>query len=128
MHTPSPPVSSCETNSFDLHVLSHAHASCLVPAGLPDDVTLEEVVAVFSKCGVIKQGDDRSPRVKIYRDRASGVVKGDALVTYLKEPSVALATQILDGTPFRCAHDDFINQSITSTNHTTLHRFSCVKG
>lgn len=27
--------------------------------------------------------------------------KGDALVTYLKEPSVALAVQLLDGTPFR---------------------------
>lgn len=27
--------------------------------------------------------------------------KGDALVTYLKEPSVALAVQLMDGTPFR---------------------------
>lgn len=29
------------------------------------------------------------------------MVKGDALVTYLKRPSVELAIQILDGTKFR---------------------------
>ena len=42
----------------------------------------------FSKCGIIKEGDDKRPRIKIYRDRATGIPKGDGLVTYLKEPSV----------------------------------------
>ena len=42
----------------------------------------------FSKCGIIKEGDDKRPRIKIYRDRATGMPKGDGLVTYLKEPSV----------------------------------------
>ena len=42
----------------------------------------------FSKCGLIRDGDDGRPRVKIYRDRATGMPKGDGLVTYLKEPSV----------------------------------------
>lgn len=46
---------------------------------------------VFSKCGLIKDGDDGRPRVKIYRDRATGMPKGDGLVTYLKEPSVRTA-------------------------------------
>lgn len=36
-----------------------------------------------------------------FRDKASGLLKGDGLVTYLKRPSVELATNILDGTPFR---------------------------
>lgn len=36
-----------------------------------------------------------------FRDKASGMLKGDGLVTYLKRPSVELATNILDGTPFR---------------------------
>ena len=44
---------------------------------------------MFAKCGVIKEGDDKKLRVKIYRDKALGdVAKGDGLITYLKEPSV----------------------------------------
>ena len=42
----------------------------------------------------------RQPRIKIYRD-ANGMPKGDGLVTFLKEPSVDLAIQLLDGTAFR---------------------------
>ena len=43
---------------------------------------------MFAKCGIIKEDEDRQPRVKIYRDKGSGFAKGDGLVTYLKEPSV----------------------------------------
>lgn len=45
----------------------------------------------FSKCGVIKEDDQHRPRIKIYRDRESGMPKGDGLVTYLKDPSVCAA-------------------------------------
>ena len=45
---------------------------------------------MFAKCGVIKEDDERRPRVKVYRDRESGMPKGDGLVTYLKDPSVCL--------------------------------------
>lgn len=44
---------------------------------------------VFTKCGVIKEGDDHKPRVKLYQDKSLNVFKGDGLVTYLKEPSVS---------------------------------------
>lgn len=138
--------------------------------GLPEDVSVQEMVEVFSKCGIIKEDDQvcscacpvgwlafpacsgiqgmlelqgfsekgsrggshapragvapprahasspggapggprpctqRHPRIKIYRDEA-GVPKGDGLVTFLKEPSVELAIQLLDGAPFRYGVD-----------------------
>ena len=54
-------------------------------------------VQVFSKCGLIRDGDDGRPRIKIYRDRATGMPKGDGLVTYLKEPSVRSADRFTAG-------------------------------
>lgn len=69
--------------------------------GLPKDVTSQELVDVFSKCGVIL--DDfmtDAPKVKIYTNDDS-TPRGDGLVVYLRNESVQLAIDMLDDTEFR---------------------------
>jgi hypothetical protein len=36
-------------------------------SGLPFDTNEKEVAAVFAKCGIIKEGPDLQPRIKLYR-------------------------------------------------------------
>ncbi|CAH2072623.1 unnamed protein product [Thlaspi arvense] len=68
---------------FELKVNPHIYVT-----GLPTDVTLDE-------------DDTGKHRIKLYTDKATGNLKGDALITYMKEPSVDLAIQLLDGAPLR---------------------------
>ena len=81
-------------------ILSNKNTSVYI-TGLPRDVTEEEIAETFKKCGVIKvDARDGSSRVKVYRDD-DGQVKGDALVVFLKGPSVDLAITLLDQSELR---------------------------
>ncbi|KAL2043439.1 hypothetical protein N7G274_003746 [Stereocaulon virgatum] len=68
---------------------------------LPEDITVEEVQRVFSRCGVIAEEiDSGKPRIKLYTNE-EGNFKGDALIVFFRAESVELAIQLLDDTEFR---------------------------
>lgn len=68
--------------------------------GLPADTELEEIVELFSKCGVIEEDESGEPKVKMYA-REDGSFSGEALVVYFKEDSVTLALTILEDAELR---------------------------
>ncbi|KIM40155.1 hypothetical protein M413DRAFT_73499 [Hebeloma cylindrosporum] len=68
--------------------------------GLPADTELEEIVELFSKCGVIEEDENGDPKVKMYA-REDGSFSGEALVVYFKEDSVTLALTILEDAELR---------------------------
>lgn len=71
-------------------------------SNLPLDITETEFVDVMQKCGlVMKDPDSGKMKVKLYTEKGSDVLKGDALCTYIKIESVELALNILDGYDLR---------------------------
>ena len=67
---------------------------------LPRDTKIEELLERFGKCGVIEEGDDGEPKVKMYA-REDGSFSGDALVVFFKEDSVTLAVNLMDEAELR---------------------------
>ncbi len=69
--------------------------------GLPQDATVEEVAAHFSKAGILSLDPvTQEPRVKLYKTQ-DGLAKGDASVCFANEASVSLAIDIFDEGVFR---------------------------
>ena len=70
-------------------------------SGLPEDVTPAELAECLKVAGVLKADPDTGePRIKLYH-LADGTAKGDALVSFLKPESVALAVTLRDGSELR---------------------------
>ncbi|PSN73048.1 U2 snRNP-associated protein Uap2 [Corynespora cassiicola Philippines] len=67
---------------------------------LPHDTTVKEIEDVFKKYGMIDQGVDGAPRIKLYRDD-DGNFNGTALVVYFKKDSVDIAIRLMDDYEFR---------------------------
>lgn len=47
-------------------VVKNTNTSIYV-TGIADDATVEEVAEVFQRCGIIREDDERQPRIKLYR-------------------------------------------------------------
>lgn len=75
----------------------------LYVSGLPLDATADEIARVFSRYGVLLEGDQGQPRIKMYHDNKTGLFRGEALVVYFKPESVELAINMLDQTSMRAA-------------------------
>ena len=69
--------------------------------GLTEDVTEDELAGCFKVAGLLKTDPaSGAPRIRIYRT-PEGYSKGDALVSFLKPESVALAVTLRDGYELR---------------------------
>ncbi|XP_008553426.1 HIV Tat-specific factor 1 homolog [Microplitis demolitor] len=73
------------------------HNTAIYISGLPLDITMEQLVELVGKYGLIARDDKNKDKIKLYRD-SEGNPKGDALCTYIKVESVDLALKFLDGT------------------------------
>ncbi|KAF2856313.1 hypothetical protein T440DRAFT_485424 [Plenodomus tracheiphilus IPT5] len=67
---------------------------------LPRDTTEEELEQTFKKYGIIDQGADGHPRIKMYSDD-EGNFNGEALIVYFKKDSIPLAIRMMDDYYFR---------------------------
>ncbi|KAL1514640.1 hypothetical protein AB1Y20_003733 [Prymnesium parvum] len=66
-------------------------------SGVPPTTSNEELLEHFKVAGLLKHDPDTgAPKIKRYTD-ANGQPKGDALITFLKPESVALAVTLRDG-------------------------------
>eukprot|EP01060_Flectonema_neradi_P035986 TRINITY_DN6795_c5_g1_i1.p1 TRINITY_DN6795_c5_g1~~TRINITY_DN6795_c5_g1_i1.p1 ORF type:complete len:411 (+),score=74.26 TRINITY_DN6795_c5_g1_i1:87-1235(+) len=93
--TAKKPTNKTETEWFELKVNTSIYIS-----NLPDDATIEELLAFFKNVGTVKQHPvTRQPRVKLYGNN-------DGLITFIKPQSVDLAIQMYHESCFRQSNPD----------------------
>ncbi|GJE94495.1 RRM domain-containing protein [Phanerochaete sordida] len=94
--------------------------------GLPPDTDHDELVERFSKCGLIEEGDDGEPKIKMYA-RDDGSFSGEALIVYFKEESVMLAENILDDAELRIG-EPATRMSVRKADFSHKHESGSVEG
>lgn len=63
--------------------VDEAHNTAIYMSGLPDDITMDELTQLFTKCGLLARDEKGKDKIKLYRD-SNGHPKGDALCHYIK--------------------------------------------
>lgn len=94
--------------------------------GLPPDTDHDELLERFSKCGLIEEGDDGEPKIKMYA-REDGSFSGEALIVYFKEESVMLAENILDDAELRLG-DPSTRMRVQKADFSHKHEHGSVEG
>jgi hypothetical protein len=70
-------------------------------SGLPRDTSENELIDMFLKCGFLRKDEKTGKeRIKLYRDE-QGNLKGDGLISYLREESVQMAIDRYNDTEMR---------------------------
>lgn len=65
--------------------MDERHCTKVYVTNLPLDITEQEFVTLMQKCGlVMKDINTNKWKVKLYTDKESNKLKGDALCTYIK--------------------------------------------
>ena len=88
---------NADTMSFE-----EPDTDCVYISGLPQHVTEEDLAQHFGSIGIIKQDKKlKKPKIWLYRDKASGTLKGDGTVTYEDPFSAGSAVQWFHGKEFK---------------------------
>jgi len=91
--------SNRNTLSFDLPDTDTIYFS-----GLPTDVSEDEVIKYFGQLGTIKLDKKKrppTPKLWLYKDKATGVMKGDGTITYEDPFAAGSAVSWFNGKEFR---------------------------
>ena len=79
-------------------------ANTIYVAGLPMDVTIDELADFFGKIGKIKASkksfNQGEPTIHLYKDKRTGRLKGDATISYEETETAKAAVKWFDGTDF----------------------------
>lgn len=76
-------------NIFNLYIdwfeIDEEHNTKVYVSNLPLDITEQEFIDIMQKCGLImKDIDNGRMKIKLYTERGTDILKGDALCTYIK--------------------------------------------
>lgn len=70
---------------LDWFEIDEEHNTKVYVSNLPLDITEQEFVDLMQKCGLImKDTDNGRLKIKLYTERGTDILKGDALCTYIK--------------------------------------------
>ena len=79
-------------------------ANTIYVAGLPNDVSVDEIADFFGKIGKIKASkknyNQGEPTIHIYKDKRTGRPKGDATVSYEEAETATAAVKWFDGSTY----------------------------